>query len=105
MKRNNTDTGGAAMNQCTPDVSYEAMACDDGSTRHALLVTAYGKALDVGLFDALDRHVRIRMRTRDYSPLDKFKTLIESILIGCDHTNAINTQLGAHEPELAALFG
>jgi hypothetical protein len=93
------------MNQCTPDVSYEAMACDDGSTRHALLVTAYTKALDVGLFDALDRHVRIRMRTRDYSPLDKFKTLIASILIGCDHTNAINTQLGAHEPDLAALFG
>jgi hypothetical protein len=93
------------MNECTPDVSYSAMACADGSTRHALLVTAYKKALEVGLFDALDRHVHIQMRTRDYSPLDKFKTLVASILIGCDHTKAINTQLGAHEPELAALFG
>jgi hypothetical protein len=93
------------MNECTPDVSYEAKACNDGSTRHALLVTAYRKAVDVGLFDALDRHVHIRMRTRDYSPLDKFKTLIASILLGCDHTKEINTQLGAHEPELAALFG
>ena len=93
------------MNESTPKVSYEAIACNDGTTNHALLVTAYEKAQQIGFFDTIDRHLHVAMRTKQYSPLDKVKTLVASILIGCDHTKQINTELGAHESELAALFG
>jgi hypothetical protein len=93
------------MNDSTPILTYEATAFDDGHTSHGLLATAYQKAEELGLFDLLGQHVRLPMRTNAYSPLDKLKTLWASIVLGCDHTKDINTRLGAHEPELAALLG
>ena len=93
------------MKKSTPEIRYEAMEFNDGHTNHGLLVAAYEKARALRLFEVMDRRVTLRMRTKDYSPLDKLKTLWASIVLGCEHTNEINQTLGAHEPELAALFG
>jgi hypothetical protein len=93
------------MKESTPTLTYEATAFEDGQTAHGLLVTAYQKAVEFGFFDLLDKHVKVTMRTKDYSPNDKIKTLWASIVLGCDHTKQINTELGAHEPDLARLFG
>jgi hypothetical protein len=93
------------MRQSTLDIRYEATEIADGHTSHGLLVSAYEAAQQVGLFDAIGRRVRIPMRTRDYTPLDKIKTLWASVVLGCQHTKQINHRLGAHEPGLAAVFG
>ena len=45
------------------------------------------------------------MKKVTFSPLDKLKVLWASIGVGCQHTSAINDELGKHEVALAQVFG
>ena len=93
------------MEKSTPVVRLEATVFDDEHTAHALLIPIYQKADELGLFEQLGARLHLAMRAKDYSWLDKLKTLWASIVIGCSHTVEINTSLGAHEPALARVFG
>src|SRR5687768_6653006 len=93
------------MTNTTLLTSYETSPEMDGTSRHGLLATAYETAQQGGLFEVIGDRVQLRMRTKDYSWVDKLKTLWASIIIGCDHTKDINAELGTHEPQLAELFG
>ena len=93
------------MPHSTPSLSFQAT--DDWSdfTSHGLLIAAHDFANRLGFFTAIDAHLSLTMKTRDYSWHDKLATLWASILVGCDHTVQINDTLGANERAAAALFG
>lgn len=82
-------------------------ATDDWAdfTNHGLLVAAHSYVQDLGFYSAIDRFLSFKMKTRDFSWQDKFKTLFASILVGCDHTSQINSRLGPDERAAAALLG
>jgi len=88
----------------TAQASYESSRPDPTVTNYGMVVAAHEHATACGFFSLMAKHVSIKMKTVDYSPLDKLSTLWVSILVGCKHTSDINTKLGAKEPALAALF-
>jgi hypothetical protein len=93
------------MPHSTTSLAVEATDDFDDFTSHGLLLAAHDFATRVGFFKAIDTHLSLTMKTRDYSWQDKLATLWASILVGCDHTVRINDALGAHERAAAALFG
>jgi hypothetical protein len=93
------------MQHSTISLSFEATDVLDGVTSHGLLFAAVDFASRLGFFKAVDHHLSLTMKTRDYSWQTKLATLWASILVGCDHTSQINDSLGAHERAAAALFG
>lgn len=93
------------MLHSTSSLSFEATGDLDSFTSHGLLVAAYDFASHLGFFKAVDAHLALSMKTRDYPWQKKLATLWASLLVGCDHTSQINDALGAHERAAAALFG
>jgi hypothetical protein len=92
------------MRKSTPRIGVQANDVALMNTQHGLLALAYAAAARWGLLDALGQ-LTVKMKTRDYSWADKIATLWASIVIGLDFTYQINDALGAHERELARLFG
>jgi hypothetical protein len=93
------------MPHSTPSLSFQATDEFADFTSHGLLLAAHDFASRLGFFKAIDSHLALRMKTRDYSWQSKLATLWASILVGCDHTVQINDALGAHERAAAAVFG
>lgn len=93
------------MPHSTTSLTFEATDDFADFTSHGLLLAAHDFASRLGFFKAVDAHLTLKMKTRDYSWQDKLATLWASILVGCDHTSQINDALGAHERAAAALLG
>lgn len=93
------------MSYSNLSVSYQSTDEWQDHTAHALLIAAFNKAQSIGLFQAIDQTITLKMKKIDYSWSDKLATLWASIVIGCNHTVEINTKLGSHEPGAAAMFG
>ncbi len=89
----------------TPEPSYESSPSDPTLTNYGLIVAAHEHATQCGFFSLMAQHLKVPIKTVDYSVVDKVTTLWASILVGCRHTSDINTKLGTREPALAALFG
>lgn len=89
----------------TPEPSYASSPPDPTSTNYGMVVAAHQHATACGFFSLMATHVKVPIKTVDYSPIDKLSTLWVSILVGCRHTSDINVRLGTKEPALAALFG
>lgn len=85
--------------------AYKSSDWYENQTAHGLLVVAYDQAKGLGLMDALDRYISLKMKTVIYTVTDKLMTLMASILVGCDHTVQINDKLGPQEQALAQVFG
>lgn len=92
------------MHHFSQDVSFNATENFNNHTAHALLVTAFNKAQNVGLFSKLEQTLHLKMKKRTYSWADKLKTLWASIVVGCNHTSEINSKLGSHERAAARIF-
>jgi hypothetical protein len=93
------------MQHSTTTLTFEATDDFADFTSHGLLLAAHDFASSLGFFKAVDAHLALKMKTRDYPWQKKLATLWASILVGCDHTVQINDTLGAHERAAAALFG
>lgn len=92
------------MRQSSTKVEYRGTAKLDDMSRHGLLAAAYKFAEGTGVFEQW-KGLPLKMKTVVYTPADKVKTLWASIVVGCQHTYDINTQLGADEKALAEVFG
>jgi hypothetical protein len=97
--------GGYAMQHSSLNVRFQSTDQWQHQTAHALLVSAFAKANNLGLFTRVEHSLKMKMKKVDYSWSDKFKTLWASIVVGCNHTVEINNKLGSHEQAAAALFG
>ena len=73
------------------------------NTQYAPLVALAAHYQHQQLLEPLEQ-VQIRMKIRQFSPVDKLKQVLLSILAGCETLTAVNTQLGG-EPGLAAVWG
>ena len=93
------------MSKSTPEIVFETTQDFEQITHHGLLVPVYYHARHYGVFAALRERVTLKMKTVDYSVVDKLATLWASVLIGCSHTVEINQKLGTQEPAAAEAFG
>lgn len=92
------------MRQSSIRIKYERTSELDNVSRHGLLATVYQFAQSTGVFK-LWEEIPLKMKSVEYRPVDKLKTLWASIVVGCQHTCDINHELGAHERALAEMFG
>lgn len=92
------------MDKHTPKVQYKTTDSFSDQIRSGLLVAAYDLAQRSGLFAALEKYIKVKMKTVVYTPLQKLLTLWASLVVGCKHTVEINEKLGADQPAAAALF-
>jgi hypothetical protein len=92
------------MGKSSIRIEYRRTKELDDVSSHGLLATAYQFAQRKGFFEHWDE-LPVKMKSVVYSPADKLKTLWASIIVGCEHTVDINSELGAHEHALAAIFG
>lgn len=82
-------------------ITYESQEEQD-KTVSAFLMMFLEYAQDIGLFMLLRRIVKVPMKEVVYSLLNKAQTVLASLVMGCQHTKAINDVLG--EEEMAANF-
>lgn len=92
------------MFQSSISITYRKTNKLDHVSRHGLLASVYQFAQRIGVFDGWEQ-MPLKMKTVTYRPLDKLQTLWASIIIGCEHTYDINTELGAHEYALSRMMG
>lgn len=92
------------MRQLNTKVEYRGTGKLDDMSRHGLLAAAYKYAEGTGVFEQW-KSLPLKMKTVVYTPADKVKTLWASIVVGCQHTYDINTELGADEKAMAEIFG
>lgn len=93
------------MADSTPVVEFQATDFFHNQSAHALLISAFYKAKNLGLFAKFQQHLKLKMKKRTFSWIDKLTTLWASIVVGCNHTVEINDKLGSHEQAMAALLG
>jgi len=91
------------MRQSSIRIKYRKTKKLDDVSRHGLLATVYRFAQAKGMFQLWEA-LPLKMKSVTYSPADKLKTLWASIVVGCEHTYDINSELGAHEKALAKVF-
>jgi len=91
------------MRKSSIRIKYRKSKKLDDVSRHGLLATIYQFAQSKGMFQLWDA-LPLKMKSVIYSPADKLKTLWASIVVGCEHTYDINSELGAHEKALAKVF-
>ncbi len=82
-------------------ITYESHIEQD-KTVSAFLMMFLEYAQEIGLFTWLGSLVQVKMKAVVYSVLNKAQTVIASLVMGCEHTKAINSVLG--EEELAANY-
>src|SRR5579859_4946285 len=82
-------------------ITYESQEEQD-KTVSAFLMMFLEYAQDIGLFVLLASTVNIKMKAVVYSVLNKAQTVIASLVMGCQHTKAINSVLS--EEEIAANY-
>lgn len=73
-------------------ITYERAETQD-PTVSAFLMMFLEYAQEIGLFVLLASTVKIEMKAVVYSVLNKAQTVIASLVMGCQHTKAINTVL------------
>jgi hypothetical protein len=71
----------------TIPLAFEATDDLADFTSHGLLLAAHDFASRLGFFKAVDSHLSLTMKTRDYSWHDKLAMLWASILVDCDHSD------------------
>src|SRR5258708_34206085 len=77
-------------------ITYESQEEQD-KTVSAFLMMFLEYAQDIGLFSLLGSVVKVRMKGVVYSVLNKAQTVLASLVMGCQHTKAINEVLGEEE--------
>jgi len=82
-------------------ITYEA-AEEQEETVSAFLMMFLEYASEIGAFRLLERLVRVKMKAVWYSVLHKGQTVIASLVMGCEHTKAINEVL--REERAAATY-
>lgn len=73
-------------------ITYEAEEKQD-ETVSAFLMMVLEFASEIGLFQLLERLVKVQMKQVRYSLLNKAQTMIASLVMGCANTKAINETL------------
>ena len=76
---------------------------EDWNTQYAPLAVLFNYYQHNDILKPLES-VNIKMKTRDFSSVDKLKQILLSIMCGCDTFSAINTSL-RHEDSLAKSCG
>jgi Transposase DDE domain len=74
-------------------ITYEAADRQD-ETVSAFLMMFLEYATETGVFGLLERLVKVQMKVVVYSALNKAQTIMASLVMGCEHTKAINEVLG-----------
>lgn len=74
-------------------ITYEA-AQGQEETVSAFLMMFLEYATEIGAFRLLESLVKVKMKAVWYSVLHKAQTVIASLVMGCEHTKAINDVLG-----------
>jgi hypothetical protein len=82
-------------------ITYEAAERQD-ETVSAFLMMFLEYATESGVFRLLERLVKVEMKEVVYSVLNKAQTVMASLVMGCEHTNAINDVLS--EEQVAANY-
>src|SRR5947209_8186699 len=77
-------------------ITYESQEEQD-KTVSAFLMMFLEYAQEIGLFLLLNRMVKVQMKAVVYSVLNKAQTVMASLVMGCQHTKAINEVLGEEE--------
>lgn len=77
-------------------ITYESQEEQD-KTVSAFLMMFLEYAQDIGLFSLLGSLVKVRMKGVLYSVLNKAQTVMASLVMGCQHTKAINEVLSREE--------
>src|SRR5260370_8223552 len=77
-------------------IAYESQEEQD-KTVSAFLMVFLEYAQEIGLFLLLNRMVKVQMKAVVYSVLNKAQTVLASLVMGCQHTKAINEVLGEEE--------
>jgi hypothetical protein len=62
------------MADSTPVVEFQATDFFQNQSAHALRVSAFYKAKNLGLFAKLQQHLKLKMKTRTFSWIDKLTT-------------------------------
>jgi hypothetical protein len=84
-------------------ITYEAAEVQE-ETVSAFLMMFLEYATEIGAFGLLERLVKVKMKAVWYSVLHKAQTMMASLVMGCEHTKAINDVLG-EERAAAAYLG
>ncbi len=74
------------------NITYEAAETQE-ETVSAFLMMFLEYATESGVFELLEELVKVRMKQVVYSRLNKAQTLMASLVMGCQHTKAINEVL------------
>jgi hypothetical protein len=77
-------------------ITYE-QAETQTETVSVMLMTVLEYAQEIGVFELLEQ-VQVKMKTVRYSPLNKAQTIMASLVMGCQHTKAINERLAEETP-------
>jgi hypothetical protein len=82
------------MRTTRPNITIEyALDEENEVTSSAFLVTALQWAHQHGVWEPFTRLLDLKMKTVQYTPLQKVQTLLASILIGCQYNADINARL------------
>jgi hypothetical protein len=84
-------------------ITYEAAETQE-ETVSAFLMMFLEYTTEIGAFGLLERLVKVKMKAVWYSVLHKAQTVMCSLVMGCEHTKAINDVLG-EERAAAAYLG
>jgi hypothetical protein len=84
-------------------ITYEADV-EQEETVSAFLMVVLEYASEIGAFRLLERLVKVKMKAVWYSVLHKAQTVMASLVMGCEHTKAINDVL-REERAAAAYLG
>ena len=75
-------------------ITYEAESEQQAETVSPFLMLFLEYAKQVGAFWVLEKLVKVKMKSVVYGPLQKAQTIMASLVMGCQHTKAINEVLG-----------